>query len=239
MDIIVAVSFGQGGFGDFLFAMKSADQMRKILKEKKIDGEVYLVIDKAGKDKIADIKPDGEFGITVLEVEELRQNVKAGTISPVLAFEGPTHLSNLHGALPQGTPVILASEYSLKPKSKDPSLVAEQQKTDEAKLLAPFVKKGMKANFMRTGLDVANGEQGVLLSTPLVELANDPKKDQLREKFWGQLSPEVASTILRKDVRNVSDYYEKTELSFAYTHSDTKHFLKVHQLYTKDSSKSR
>jgi hypothetical protein len=264
MDIIVSAAYGQGGYGDFMFALKTAQALKQeLIKQGKLEGDVYLVTDKRGKDKIHEIRGDCEFGVTILDSEEAKKLIADGHINPAVTIAGPTHLPNLHSILPKSSKVILSSEYSLgraningksvtafqSLSENEKGIYAQDKEKLETNLMAPFKKAGFNnVSFVRSGLIGEFSEQGVLLTQELLGVTSRNVNGVVSEKdvkgLTQKLSPLTSHVIFRNKAKSsqqstTKEYFDKTNLVFAYTHKETDRFLRIHQEYITGSNKNQ
>ena len=184
--ILIAVSDGFGGYGDFLFALKLSEQLKKKYADKgAATPPIYLVSQPAGKEKIKTLGGDKEFSVEVLTPDELKEKVDKQEIDVGTLMEGPVFLSHfieqINGALANAgskIPLIMLPEYGYSDSSNRDRLNRDRtyrQRMSGAITYADIVYSGFKNNA---------DETGILLSGGLVHPAcPDVLVSQLDEKF--------------------------------------------------------
>ncbi len=252
--LVIAVNDGYGGYGDFIFALKSAQELRAYYAAHGTDTPIYLVTQNSGKDKIQILKGAQEFGVEVLTPTELQERVLTsdgsrkieigavievpsfpGSISPAAKEVENPHLSILEqidvalASSPTPVPLTLVTEYGgLTVRSR--SLFSETLKRQHHRKLKR--KEFGNMRYQRTvtpGFDQAFNDRGIIFNPSLSSPAGTNWVSMLDEK--------IRNTILKTEPR--------AELSFQYSHDEetspsaAEHFLKIHAEFYKDSSKNQ
>lgn len=240
--IIIAVSDGFGGYGDFLFALKMADQL-KYYYTHVLGGEfptIHIVTQDSGKQKILNLKGDQEFGLEIITPKELEQKVKNGEINVSSVIEGPVFRSRFISEINQALsplnkpiPLTMIPEYSYNSNlTRD---MISREKEYRQKHLSNFECK----NIIYTGFDEKFNEQGIILSPSLI---SQTSKEESAEK----LDPKLKNYMLRGST--ISDYQKDNELYFQYSHdtyptthnqTTARRFLEIHRQLVKSSDKNQ
>jgi hypothetical protein len=118
MTIVICTADNFGGYGDFIFALKLASGLKTELSNRGIyTGDIVLVTEQSGKDKIRKLGGDSEFNIPVLNHEEYQSKIASGELKLDYFIAGPVfnpflnHPTGLQ--IPPGTPILLMGEYSI------------------------------------------------------------------------------------------------------------------------------
>ncbi|MDR3442281.1 MAG: protein kinase [Legionella sp.] len=241
--ILIAVSDGFGGYGDFLFALKLAEQIKKYyidLTGADSAPEVKLITQASGQQKIKNLKGDTEFEVEVLTPDELKEKVEKKELEVASIIEGPVFQSSLilhiHDAIQkqhQPVPLIMMPEYAYSGISH--RYMIENQRQFRKKALNKIVY----LETIYTGFNTKADEKGIILSDNLIS----PEKplvlsSKLEEKIRGVL-------LAGKDIET---YQTNADVSFQYSHdtfptipetTTAERFLKIHRLYAKDSKKNQ
>ncbi|KTD62239.1 ankyrin repeat domain-containing protein [Legionella spiritensis] len=259
-DIIVNIDENQGGFGDILFASKLIDEIKKnLLKEGKLVGNVYLTSFGQNNTFLRAMRNSGidlEFGFNFIPTGQLNKLIESGDINPAVIIEAPTPSFGTVKCPSDQVQILSAREYSYGPYEtvklgnsynhaesgkKEEYEVALTQ--DEKKRLSSYKTTEKKA-VVRTGLIEELNEQGILLTSELVDLArleqtgNQKKLTEQKEFFLQALPKKIRHTILQ-DQQNLSEYEENTELTFGYSHKSNRDFLHIHSGYIQSSEKNQ
>ena len=117
--ILIAVSDGFSGYGDFLFALKLSEQLRKEYADRGTEiPPIYLVSQPSGRATIERLSGDTEFGVTVLTPDELQTAVDTKEIDVGTVIEGPvfnreliTRIDDSLATVGNNIPLIMIAEY--------------------------------------------------------------------------------------------------------------------------------
>ncbi len=236
--ILIAVSNGFGGYGDYLFALKLSQQLKKKYADaSKEVPPIYIVTQEQGKKKIADLKSDVEFGVSVLTPSELGDKIVAKEIEIGHIFEGPVFSTDLmdriDGVL-TGKPVLvtLLSEYGFCSQDLRNKMDAQAHYL-RTKMYQLYCDKTLYSGFNEEG-----GERGILVSDDLV---SPPAPDA----SFAKLDKKIRKLLV--DTSDIADYPANTELSMQYSHDKYQtigpapavHFLKIHCEFVKNSKKNQ
>lgn len=98
--VLIVTSDGFGGLGDFLFALKLAQNLfEQYMKTESASREIYIITQNTGKEKIKKINADTAFYVEdVLSTEELQQKINHRSIDPTQisqVIEGPVLATKL------------------------------------------------------------------------------------------------------------------------------------------------
>jgi hypothetical protein len=239
--ILIEVADGDGGYGDFLFALK----LSKALKKKYADrGEevppVYLVTQKSGQEKIQALGGGIEFGVDILTPDDLKERVETvdatkkidpGTliIGPVFNHTLMKRVDTALSSLATPIPVLLTPEYGF--------TEAEFISTEE-KLVKTKLHHCVYADTIYSGLDRDKSEFGILISDDLTT--------PTPPSAWiSQLDKKIRESLV--GIEAIETYRATTELSVQYSHDSYKvcgekpaiHFLNIQRRLAKDSSKNQ
>ena len=240
--ILIAVSDGFGGYGDFLFALKLAEQLRKYYRDAgKEVPPIYLVSQEAGKEKIKSLKGDEEFGVMVFTPNELKTKVDAEEIHVSMVIEGPVFQTDLMDSinislstLDAKIPLYMLPEYAYNNWGQRITIdtaVEYRQVTPTCLEYAGLIYSGFKASAK---------ERGILLSEALIHPA--PPAELIK-----QLDSKVHKPLFGGGL-NIASYQEGTELSMQYSHDidneidnnmPSVHFLNIHLEFCKSSAKNQ
>ena len=240
--IVIAVSDGFGGYGDYLFALTLAGNLKSYYAQ--ILGsnapKIHIVTQNSGKQKILALKGDQEFGVDVLTPEELKEKVNDKTITVSSIVEGPVFSSGFMNeintaiaSLEKPVPITMVPEYSFSSEFQRADILRQYE----------YRKKKLRnltcQNIFYTGLNEKSNEHGILFNQPLSMQAPE-------EKWVAQLDSKLKDLLLES--REIFDYQKRCELFFQYshdqyptTHSQTaaRRFLEVHRQFVKSSDKSQ
>ena len=238
--ILIAVSAGFSGYGDFLFALKLSEQLR----QKYVDAgaetpPIYLVSQPEGKDDIQRLKGDTEFNVTVLTPDELKVKVDAKEIDVGTLIEGPVFNSELITSIDAALanagsmiPLIMLPEYGFNER-RHRELITQSQSFREK-----TCKHLTYADTVYSGFKKSSGETGILLSEALVHPASP-------DVLVSQLDQKISSPLLMGS--DLLNYQATTELAMQYSHDiydedfriPANHFLSVHCEFSKYSFKNQ
>ncbi len=239
--LLIAVSSGFGGYGDYLFALKLSQQLQKKYTDaSKEVPPIYIVTQETGKKKICDLRGDMEFGVSVLTPSELGDKIKAMEIEIGHIFEGPVFqtelMDNIDIAL-TGTlkpvPLTLIPEYGFNHKQRR-KIIGEH-----GSYLRTHMKNIQYLNTLYSGFNEKADEHGILLSN---DIDTPPAPDALVAK----LDEKIRKLLV--DRTDIVEYKANTELSMQYSHdkfmaigghAPAVHFLKIHREFIKDSKKNQ
>ena len=241
--ILIAVSDGFGGYGDFLFALKLAAQIKETCANLLFDEnplEIKLITQASGKQKIESLKGDTEFRIDLLTPDELKEKVEKKELTILSIIEGPVlnHIliQEIQSALKQqsqSVPLVMMPEYGYSSPN------ARLKINNQIRFREQFLDKIIYQETIYTGLNPNAGEKGILLSDKLI----NPEEPSL---LSSQLDEKIRTALLCKDT--IERYQIKTDLYFQYSHdtfptipqtSASERFLKIHRIYSKDSKKNQ
>lgn len=238
--ILIAVSDGCGGYGDFLFALKLSQQLKK--KYIEAGEEVppfYIVTQDTGQEKIRKLGGDVEFGVEVLTPDELKERIETVDMKEKIdvgaLIEGPVFNSSLIdrvvwalSSVSSPIPMIMISEYGYSSEFRHLRQCATYRSTLKHIDYRARVSSGVNPR-----------EAGILLSD---ELLTPP-------------APSILATQLDEKMRlalfgsgDITHYQSTTALSMQYSHdthdvdSDphpASHFLNIHREFAKESSKNQ
>lgn len=241
--ILIAVNDGFGGYGDFLFALKLSQQLKKKCIEA---GEevppFYIVTQDTGQERIRRLGGDVEFGVEVLTPDELKKRIETVDMTKKIdvgsLIEGPVfNPSNSSlidrvelalSSVPSPIPMTLIREYGYSSESSIFRYCAAYRSTLKHIDYRSRVHSGVNPR-----------EAGILLSD---ELLTPP-------------APSILATQLDEKMRlalfgsgDITHYQSTTALSMQYSHdthdvdSDphpASHFLNIHREFAKESSKNQ
>ena len=162
--ILIAVSDGFGGYGDFLFALKLSAQLKSHYHQNGEIPSVYIITQPSGKQKVIELNGDVEFGTRILTPAELKILVESQSIDVGSLIEGPTFKSELFDAIDDALasvadpiPLTMLPEYGLAASAHSVAITMLHQQYRQ-KMPAHIVY----TNIIFSGFDV--GEHGILLS---------------------------------------------------------------------------
>ncbi|WED42691.1 protein kinase domain-containing protein [Legionella cardiaca] len=240
--ILIAVSDGFGGYGDFLFALKLAEQIKKYYKDNLgIDNppEIKLVTQASGQQKIRNLKGDEEFSVEVLTPRELKQKVDADELEVESIIEGPVFRSRLINDInlaiqkqQHPVPLVMMPEYAFSDALHRENMIPHQQFRQN---LSKIAYRGI----VYTGFNTSTKEKGIILSDNLIN-PDEPSilATRLEEKIKAALPGE----------QGIEAYQASTDMYFQYSHdtfpttpktSPAERFLKMQRIYAKDSDKNQ
>lgn len=238
--ILISVSEGFSGYGDFLFALKMAAEIKKkyLIWLGEDAPEIKIFTQPIGKHTIQSIKGDTEFGIEVLTPTQLDSAVKDG-LEVASVIEGPVFSSALVGEIEatlkennhDPVPLIMIPEYAYSHPSHREQV--EYHREDRKKL-----DRLKYHGTIYTGFNPKAQEKGIILSDGL----ENPDKSS---PFHKQLDEKIQKAL---KCDNLHDYQEKTDLYFQYSRdlypttpntSAAIRFLNIHRIYAKDSDKNQ
>ncbi len=249
--ILIAVSDGFGGYGDFLFALKLAAQLQKHYfaeSENNNAPSVYIVTQPSGKQKIQTLKGDDEFRIGVLTPAELKMLVEKQEIEIGTLLEGPVFKSELIDAIddalataPDPIPLTMLPEYGYL-NGSDHTAILELHRNYRQQML----KHITYSNMVLSGFNA--GEHGILLSDELI--TPKPKNESI-----AQLDDKIKQALKNKalgDDHTIPEYLQQTDLYFQYSHDSYSthyenltgnhavyHFLNLHQAFVQHQEKNQ
>lgn len=255
--ILIAVYDGKHGYGNFLFALKLAQQLKNKYAAVGDDDEaplsVYVVTGDNGKQEIIALKGDTEFGVEVLTPKELAEKTKIsddGRIHVDMIIEGPVFdptddqdfMREIGEAIPKtgDIPLLMVTEYSMSPtEARD--LIGEDIVKRNSKAMEYYGIEHIKYNgIVYSGLSSEQYEEGILLSDQLINPA--PSLELIR-----QLDDKLRNAL----TNTAGTLQDNTELSMQYSHdrytqrvddnsfTPASHFLRVHRQFIKESEKNQ
>lgn len=241
--ILIATSDGFGGYGDFLFALKLAEQIKKnyiALFGADNVPEIKLISQASGQLTIKNLKGDTEFGVEVLTPDELKNKVKRKELEVASIIEGPVFHSSLITSIneaiqtqPNRVPLIMMPEYAYSDEEK--RLFVENHR----QYISTCLDKIVYQETIYTGFDAQADEKGIILSDTLI----NPKEPSV---LSSQLDETISGALLGG--KDIQTYQSDTDMYFAYSHdifvttprtSAAERFLKAHRIYAKDSRKNQ
>ncbi|HRD69388.1 MAG TPA: hypothetical protein PK657_04530 [Legionella sp.] len=87
--ILIVVSDGFGGYGDFLFALKLSAQLNEFYAKQGTNIPfIYIITQKSGMEKIKNLKGDTEFNATILTPFLLKNKFDEGELEVDHIIEG-------------------------------------------------------------------------------------------------------------------------------------------------------
>lgn len=231
--VLIVVSDGFGGYGDFLFALKLSQELKKqFSKDSDTPPLIYIVTQDTGREKIRHLGGDVEFGVDILTPDELKLRVNSSNPNERLdvgeIFEGPVFKSELiekiNNALIGHSPVSLTMlpEYGYYQNS---SVIKEHS----------YYRKKLKQiqlhQVLYSGFD-AGHEEGIILTDSLT-VPSEPTR------MFQELDLEIKDII-----GDIEAYQKTTELSMQYSHDKyssklTQHYLEVHREYYSQQNKNQ
>lgn len=241
--ILIAVSDGFGGYGDFLFALKLSEQIKKYYANalgKDDVPNIKLVTQPSGKQKIKKLKGDTEFGVEILTPDELQDKVDKKELEVASIIEGPVFRSGLIYQInhaiqgqTQPAPLVMMPEYAY--SSASHQIMIDSQKQFRKECLDRIIYQ----ETIYTGFDSKTKEKGIILSDGLIH-PEEPSalSSKLDEKIKSVLIGNV----------DIETYQKTNDLYFQYSHdtypttpktSTAERFLKMHRIYAKDSKKNQ
>ncbi len=235
--ILIVVADGFNGLGDFLFALKTAENLRHQYTEK---GEetppIYLVTQVTGKEKIQQLKGDVEFAIEVLTPNDLRARVRAQGDARIIVghvIEGPVLSNNLidkvNTALTQiNVPLITTGEYG---NRDEHTLTANLEYRQEELSALRWV------DHIQSGFNKARSESGILQRAKIIS----------RQDAILSLTNQIKSALGLQD----ETFFNQNEISFQYSHDEiqllhsnrvldnpAQRFLEIHRSFYKKNHKN-
>lgn len=262
MAIIVYVGDGFGGYGDFIYGLKTVEALKKNLaKDIGYTEEIFLVSEATGKAKVIGIGGDKEFGVTVLSVEELRELARKKDFKldfavevAALAYDSPVPVF-----VSETTPILLSSEYS-----SDPPRELAETKSSQLPSAANNSLSGLNifqtekrynngkrpVVLVRSGLDIENGENGIFITQSLLSIAQKKQRGDFSfmPQAWRDVGRTLNHVIIGRPVEetSINKYRATTEFHFEYSRNtepqngnSCQRYLKIHQLYNKNSKKNQ
>lgn len=227
--VLVAVSDGFGGYGDFLFALKLAQQLKT--QYSKEAPTVYVVTQSTSQKQIRSLKGDVEFDVAVITPDELKEKISAQEIEVIHLIEGPIFQDELVRDIDQALvnvrqliPLTMISEYGC-----DVLESAINYRKESLKNLA-------YENVLYSGFREEESKQGILIS----ELLTNPG---LASEFASQLDEKIRQYLFPNS--SIDVYQEETELSVQYSHDmggttlPCHRFFRAHCELIKESGKNQ
>lgn len=241
--ILIAVSDGFGGYGDFLFALKLADEIKKyhadLLGEDNVP-EIKLISQDSGQKKIRNLKGDTEFEVEVLTPEELKEKIDNKELEVTSILEGPvfqshfiTRINNAMQNQSQPAPLVMMPEYAY--SSAGYRRMIENQREFRKQNLNKIVYQ----ETIYTGFDRQAKEKGIILSDSLIN-------PEVPSVLSSKLEEKIKSALLSE--KDIETYQTNTDMYFQYSHdiyptipdtSPAERFLNIHRIYAKDSTKNQ
>lgn len=164
MAIVVFVSHGYGGYGDFMFGLKAANLVHKELKETiGVNEEIILVTQAVGKQQIQDLGGDKEFNVKVLSLEEFAAMRKEKEFKFDYFIEGPCFNPTAHAQLkiPAATPALMITEYNLDYEHLSPDEdICESLGLPDNVTLMKFITADLEKEGSERPVDVMHGGFG-------------------------------------------------------------------------------
>ena len=231
--ILIIVSDGVGGYGDFLFTLKLSQQLKKYYADISENvPPVYIITQNTGQEKIRHLKGDIEFDTTVLTPDELKERVESENetfkINVGMLIEGPVFRSELLERVDHA----LSSLASPAPLHQ----ISEYDHSDGMQNRTGFAKNKLKhiayRNNMYAGLNETKG--GILLSEPPTPI--------LSSTLINQLDTHIRTALLGE--YDIADYPSITDMSMQYSHDFSKksnpalHFLNVQREFSQGRNKN-
>ena len=232
--ILIAVSDHFCGYGDFLFALKLSEQLKKQYADNGAEAPpIYLVSQLSGKSTIEKLKGDVEFAVEVLTPATLEAKVNAKEIEVGTLIEAPVFnsyfIEEINDALAQvgsKVPLIMIPEYGYSSSSKR-SMIDQYRRYRCEKC-----KNIQYVDTVYSGFNEDCNEAGILLSDALLHPAD-------KTELVSQLDEHIRTPLS-------TTYLVPTELSMQYSHdtytegqTPAAHFLNIHREYSKQSGKSQ
>jgi hypothetical protein len=241
--ILIAVSDGYGGYGDFLFVLKLAAQIKKyyadLLGEDNVP-EIKLISQDSGQKKIRSLKGDTEFGVEVLTPEELKRKVDDKELEVASIIEGPvfqsrliTRINNAIQNQSRPVPLVMMPEYAYSGASH------RRMIEDQRQFRKQNLNKIVYQETIYTGYNSKAEEKGIILSDNLIT----PEEPSL---LSSKLDEKIKSALLGE--KDIETYQTNTDMYFQYSHdtyptipetSPAERFLNMHRIYAKDSKKNQ
>ncbi len=241
--ILIAVADGMGGYGDFLFALKLAEQLRKKYADSGLKiPPIYLVSQPSGKESIKKIKADIEFGVEILTPDELSLKVAAKEIEVGLVIEAPVFTYDLIdsidvalASMQERIPLMLITEYG------QHSVISREDFASQENYRKTQCKHIQYKSIIYSGFRSEAGEQGILVSESLLHPAS-------ADKLLNELDEKLRIPLLSNS--DLAHYQATTALSMQYSHdlserairtqtTPAHHFLKVHHEFCKTSQQNQ
>ncbi|MDF1684243.1 MAG: protein kinase [Legionellaceae bacterium] len=245
--LLIVVSDGFGGYGDFLFALKLSEQLKRYNEQ--IGAEVppvYIVTQDSGKKTIETLHGHTEFGVEILTPNDLEKKIKTNNLdvgqvieAPVMRFELIAKVSSALKGLSAPVPHIIITEYNHGDPGKELLNRRRYRDIGSTDLSSLRYMGAVNSGFM-ADLDDNHKDgiffQGILLSEGLIN-------PQDHNTQVAQLEDKIRTPIFEK--KSAEEYQDDTDLSFQYSHdsyhtdrNDTpaKHYLMVHREFTKEKT---
>jgi serine/threonine protein kinase len=227
---LIVVSDGFGGYGDFLFALKLAQNLKnKYKKQGLTPPPFYIVTQSSGRDKIRELGGDVEYDTAVLTPDELKRHLQNNDFIVEEVIEAPIFSENLISKVDKALwwnrglnpPLTMIYEYGIR---------------NPKEIYAYYRKYHLKsmhyAQEIKTGIE-RNNQQGILLTD------NQDSSDLAQD-----LDANIADIIGNND--------SNTILSMQYSHDiyeafgadrkrnyPAKQFLEVHRQFYKNYNKNQ
>ena len=238
--ILIVVSDGFGGYGDFLFALKLSAQLNEFYaKQGPNIPLIYIITQKSAMEKIKNLKGDTEFNATILTPLLLKNKFDQGELEVDHIIEGPVFQSELINQIdvalsrsPRKIPITMIPEYTLNNPNYRSYL------TKNALYRKKLLNNIKYVNTIYSGFKSDAEEKGILFSKELVA-PFDP------ETMYNQLEENIRFAIFQG--KSITEYRQSTNLSFQYSHDsfttiriDTsiKHYLNTHVEFIKNNDKN-
>ena len=222
---ILLTAFSHQGYGDLLFCLKLATQLKeKYMEQDQEPPQIYIISIVDSKKKILDLtQGNTEFDIIILSPDELKAAIENKTIDVNLVIEGPTfdsyfinQINEALTGLDHVVPLLMTPEYSFHTQVSMQAI--ERNKKFREKLSSIQYVGTIFSGFNKTYL-----EQGILISQKLV----NPEPDGiLFEKLDTNLQVAVLSNHPRSHSM-IDDYKKHTAFSLQYSQDNVfyKEFL--------------
>lgn len=235
-----------GGFGDYLFALKLANVLRKHYEAEGNDQAIYVVTENEGKTKIQELNVDTEFDVTVLNPKDLEEKIVQEELDISVMIAGPGKSLDLLKLI---NPIFEKTSQKPIPLFSVNEYGHEKRTFQLDKNYANSVVYETN-NHVTSGFSVSKNEKGVndgiLITEELNDLHHLKDLDQ-------RLDPHVASPLLGS--KQFEAYQQTTDLYFQYYSNfvypfdnriksnknnlnASEHFFRIHQSYIKQDPNS-
>lgn len=202
--VLIAVSDGFQGYGDFIFGLKLAKQLdARYRAQGLVEVDIKLISQDSGRDKVMALGGHKEFAVDVITPAELVEQVAAAKVGVASVIEGPVFskelMSQIDDALSgcQRVPLILFTEYARNPTR-------------------PAVPHCQRLKHMRyhacvkAGMEHMKGEQGLMIESVDLEAKRD-------DRCMDAIDGKMRACLISKQA-SPSDYFASTDLWFQYSH---------------------
>lgn len=205
-----------GGFGDSIFALKYASELRRqIYLNTGVLEEVVIVSDKSGVDDIQKLRGDSEYQIPLYTPATLRQAVSAG-MKLDLVVDGPaadrSFLDTVSDAIEDlvDAPIPLDHVGEYQVASQDTYQGIRQDRIGIFDI----------ASRISSGVPVRGGEKGLLLSPELLPSEEPSQRGMRKTAFLSDLETKLKIKMLggTGSAADLAQFEKRNTIGFQYAH---------------------